>query len=414
MIKAVKTLFAEKSMNHFLVLALISFAFIMNISQKLSTLLLVTSFGLALLNYKHFYRKNLLKGMFLILVFIVYMLAYYFVGNEFEIKTIEKRVSLIALPIIFSLATIDSVAFYNICQYFVYGVILAGLFNFIEPFIIDLDWETLQFTEIKEKIVFHKHNWMNHFYSLEFSNFLDRSYYGVYNCFAVGIIWFLLKWEMKLKILAIAFLLITIFLSNSLIGIAGLGILAFLGIFQTRKIYLFLIFPVLFLAIMFISPRFNNYVQEIFKYVFTSEEIPIDFLKYRWVMWESAVELIQEEPLTGHGKENYNIAFKAKLHEKVGWSYQILDNVAFNAHNQFLQIFGETGIFGFLAYSCTFLAFLYCLIKQKCKQKYLKYCFIALIFAFSLSESLLDRYAGISFLSFFYCFFVMNRMTSLK
>ncbi|NQY06524.1 MAG: O-antigen ligase family protein [Flavobacteriaceae bacterium] len=414
MIKAVKTLFVEKSMNYFLVLALISFAFIMNISQKLSTLLLVTSFGLALLNYKHFYRKNLLKGMFLILVFIVYMLAYYFVGNEFEIKTIEKRVSLIALPIIFSLVTIDSNAFYNICLYFVYGVILAAVFNYIEPFINDFDWNTFQFIEIKEKIVFQKHNWMNHFYSLEFSNFLDRSYYGIYACLAIAIVWFMLKWKMKYKLLAIFFLLINIFLSNSLIGILGLGILLFFIVLKMKKPILFLGFPLLFIGVMMISPRFNKYVVEIWTYANNIDAVPKDFLRFRWAMWESTVELIKEQPVSGYGKEGFDKALKAKLHVNVGWSYQILDNVAFNAHNQFLQIFGETGIFGFLAYSCTFLAFLYCLIKQKCKQKYLKYCFIALIFAFSLSESLLDRYAGISFLSFFYCFFVMNRMTSLK
>jgi O-antigen ligase len=104
--------------------------------------------------------------------------------------------------------------------------------------------------------------------------------------------------------------------------------------------------------------------------------------------------------------KNFDIALKAKLHINVGWSYQILDNVAFNAHNQFLQIFGETGILGFLAYSGAILMFVWKALKCSKTYRYLKITFIALIFIFSLSESLLDRYAGISFLAFFYCFLI--------
>ncbi|WP_298515368.1 O-antigen ligase [uncultured Kordia sp.] len=406
---AIQNYFKEKNtLNDYIVLLLIAFAFVMNVSEKISTLLLVALFALSIFNIKKLNLKKLKPLSVLLILFSIYIFTHFLVDEVISIKTIEKRFSLVAVPIIFSVVHIDKKTFYAICKFFVFGVVLGCVLNFIEPFINDFNWSTFEFLEIedKKKIVFKgsKH-WMNHFYSIHFPNFMDRSYYGVYLCLAIALVWYVLRWKMLHKLLLILFFVINIFLSNSLIGILGLGVILFFVILQAKKPYILLLFPLFFIVAMFISPRFSEYVSQTWKYINEPESIPKDFLRFRWEMWKGSYQLVCENPLWGYGKEGFDIAFNARMHENVGWSYNILDKVGFNSHNQYLQVFGEAGVFGFLAYLAVLITYVITIIRQHSKYKYLKYSFIALIFIFSVSETVLNRYVGISFFTFFYCFF---------
>jgi hypothetical protein len=397
---AIQNYFKEKkTLNEYILLLLIAFAFIMNVSEKISTILLVALFALSLFNSKHLDLKKLKPLSVLLILFSIYIITHFLVDEVISIKTIEKRFSLVAVPIIFSIVKIDEKAFYTICKFFVFGVLLACIINFIEPFINNFNWSTFEFLEIedKTKIVFKgdKH-WMNHFYSLHFSNFLDRSYYGVYLCLAIATIWYVLRWKILHKLQLIVFFVINIFLSTSLIGLLGLGIILFFAILHTKKKYLLLLFPAFIVLAILFSPRFVKYISEAWHYFNNPDAIPKNFLNFRWEMWKGSYQLVCENPWLGYGKEGFDEAFNARMHVNVGWSYNILDNVGFNSHNQYLQVFGEAGVFGFLAYIAVLVTFIIKVIRQQSKHKYLKYSFIALICAFSISETVLNRYVGIS------------------
>ena len=77
----------------------------------------------------------------------------------------------------------------------------------------------------------------------------------------------------------------------------------------------------------------------------------------------------------------------------------------YNFHNQYLQIFGEVGIFGFLLL-CFILGSPF-LISLRNKD-YLAISFLFIIAASFLTESMLEREAGVSFYAFFYVLVIEN------
>lgn len=405
---AITSFLKDKSINNYLVHIACAFVFFINISEKISTLLLILFFAVSIFNIKNFSRSQFKKVSVVFVLFIVYVIINLIVEEEFLFKTVEKKLSLLILPIAFSIMHVDKKALYQVCLFFVYGVAFGCLLNLIEPFINDFNWATFEFIEVKQKVVFKNHNWLNHFYSLHFPNFLDRSYYSIYLNFAIAIVWYLLDWKMLHKMAIIFFFLIHIFLSNSLIGLLGLGVLFVLYTFSIRKAYLVLLIPVLVIILAFISPRLNEYISQFWLYLTEPDKIPKDFLGNRWRMWTCSVDLIQEAPWFGYGKEGFDLAFNDILHEKVGWSRYLLSQVGFNSHNQYMQIWGEVGIFGVLIYIVTFISFIIQAVKSKVNIKFLKLSFILLIILFSFSETVINRYIGISFFIFFYCFLQVN------
>jgi O-antigen ligase len=101
-------------------------------------------------------------------------------------------------------------------------------------------------------------------------------------------------------------------------------------------------------------------------------------------------DISYEEQLSDHAKyilvrknDEYKFAFERK----------------YNFHNQYLQTFGAIGLFGFL-----FLCFLfvYPLILSIKNKDYLVISFLFITGASFLTESMLERQAGVAFFSFFY------------
>jgi O-antigen ligase len=406
---AIPNFLKDKSVNDYVLLIACAFVFCINVSEKISTILLILFFAGSLTNIKNFSKEQFKKVSIIFILFVVYVLINLIVEENFLFKTVEKKLSLLILPIAFALVHVDAKALYKICLFFVYGVIFGCILNLLEPFVYDFNWSTFEFTEVTQKVVFKKHNWLNHFYSLHFPNFLDRSYYSIYLNFAIAIVWYLLDWKLWKKLGIIAFFLLHIFLSNSLIGLLGLGVLFVIFVISIRKAYLLLLIPVLVAILAFLSPRLSEYISQFWLYLTEPDKIPKDFLGNRWRMWTCSIELIQESPMLGYGKEGFDDAFNDVLHKNVGWSRYLLSQVGFNAHNQYMQIWGEIGISGLILYVAAFFIFIKKAIKDTVKKvKFLKLTFILLIILFSFSETVINRYIGISFFIFFYCFLQVN------
>lgn len=405
---AISNFFKDKSLNDYLILIACVFVFLINVSEKASTISMILFFAGSVFNFRHFSLEKFKKLSIVIILFIVYVIINLIVEENFLFKTVEKKLSLLILPIAFAMVSIDKNALYQICKFFVFGVVFGCFLNMIEPFINDFNWTTFEFVEVTDKVFFKQHNWLNHFYSLHFTNFLDRSYYSIYINLAIAIVWFLMDWKLAKKILFIGFFLIHIFVSNSLIGLIGLVILFVIFCISIRKSYLILLIPVLVFIVAMLSPRSVRYASEVWLYITEPDKIPGDFLGNRWRMWTSSIELIKEAPWFGYGKEGFDDAFNDVLHKNVGWSRYLLSNVGFNSHNQYMQLWGEIGVSGVLFYIAMFIVFIKQALKNHSNLKFLKLIFILLIIVFSLSETVINRYIGISFFVFFYCFFLVN------
>ena len=101
------------------------------------------------------------------------------------------------------------------------------------------------------------------------------------------------------------------------------------------------------------------------------------------------------------------------LLERKNQVYNVSLNQGYNFHNQYLQTFAEIGIFGFVSL-CLLLVFPFVLsIKNK---DYLTISFLFIVGASFLTESMLERQAGVVFFAFFYVLLIgrLIRINSLN
>ena len=88
-----------------------------------------------------------------------------------------------------------------------------------------------------------------------------------------------------------------------------------------------------------------------------------------------------------------------KLLEKRNRHYQKAYQRKYNFHNQYIQTFGTIGIFGFLV---LFLLMVYPLFLSIKDKNYLAISFLFVVGASCLTESILERQAGVAFYALFY------------
>lgn len=75
----------------------------------------------------------------------------------------------------------------------------------------------------------------------------------------------------------------------------------------------------------------------------------------RWHIWRSAVHMIADKPILGHGIASFNKEYNQKYIIKNGWIAGDLGH----AHNIFLHLWVEGGIFSLLGYLCLMLKLAY-------------------------------------------------------
>lgn len=122
---------------------------------------------------------------------------------------------------------------------------------------------------------------------------------------------------------------------------------------------------------------------------------------HRFYLWDHALEVIAEKPLTGVGTGDANdhlrVAYQqsdAQFWDGEGLYY--LRDVGYNYHNQFLQSWAQNGLPALL----TLVAMFVMLLRRRETSAVL----LALVLFFSmLTESLLERQAGLFFVSLMYC-----------
>jgi O-antigen ligase len=129
----------------------------------------------------------------------------------------------------------------------------------------------------------------------------------------------------------------------------------------------------------------------------------------RKFLWREGLEVIKENFWTGVGTGAENTALNTRLKEvdAIFWdgkhTYQ-LHEMNFNYHNSFLQIFAANGVFAFLLLIVLLFYPLFTL-KQHPYRTEIRLFLLICIFSF-LTESMLQRQAGVLFFSFFYCFLI--------
>ncbi len=123
----------------------------------------------------------------------------------------------------------------------------------------------------------------------------------------------------------------------------------------------------------------------------------------RMITWKAAISVISKNPLLGAGTGD--------VHSELNKYYQQTYNEAaleknLNAHNQFLQSWVATGIFGFLS----ILLILYVgIAKALKKQDYLVFFFFLVSMITMMTESIFETQSGVVFFAFFSALFLATR-----
>jgi len=347
---------------------------------------------------------HILGGLFLI-VFLLYAISFFYSENvSFALKELEQKLSFLIFPIIFfSLPKFTSTQKKTILNTFVLGSVASCIILFINA--------SIQYFETGVFISYVKYTALlgGH-----------PSYLGLYYIFAFFIVVYrifndekvfdLKKFQHRETILLGVILLILYI--NIFLIVARMPILVFLGIVTVSTIFYFynkkkigvgfLLAIIEFLIIVgsvYITPRQGKQFSNIKK-------------DARVKLWQSSIKCIEVAPLFGHGLgDRKDILLHQYKKDKLDHA---LKN-KHNTHNQYLDTSVAIGIVGAL-----FLLLLFCIpliwaIKEK---HYIYIVFLLISLGCMLTESMLERQAGIFFILFFNCFFASqyfpNKVFNIK
>lgn len=254
------------------------------------------------------------------------------------------------------------------------------------------------------------------------NNLKLNGFYGNKNIFAVALLFKLpflyyaflrfkkfIRYYSLFLIFAISFCLVILSTRSSFIGLfLQFAILAFYGIFykiKTRKLSIIVKHSRLYLLIClvglagfvlgdaFIKYNFNHYSK--IKTNNYSIEARVSSIaegnsKGRLLIWENTSQIIKQSPLIGYGVGNHKLAIMkvecAKKHDYV---------VSDHAHNDFLEMFSELGIFGLLLYVSTYIIFVIMALKQMFGCKKVQHRLLAVV-----ALSLIITYANDALFNF--------------
>jgi O-antigen ligase len=132
-------------------------------------------------------------------------------------------------------------------------------------------------------------------------------------------------------------------------------------------------------------------------------------LDARTRLWYSAIQIIKEKPIFGHGLGNVESRM-VKEYSTYGWEEEARLNL--NAHNQYLEAQMTFGIAGSISLVWMLLSPLF--KKNRLLKTPVAVSFCIMISFFLLFESMFNRQWGIMFFLLFYCFLVLPSRDSFS
>ncbi len=242
------------------------------------------------------------------------------------------------------------------------------------------------------------------------SIFLHPSYFAMYICFSIAIIFYYFlsgkkKHSALFTFLILFFCFVLIMLQSKagfIIAICILLFFSFRSIFYLKQITQPL---AIILGAILIYWLINSYVIVRFESrinvaVANLQEEKIDIhtgetSQVRILIWKIIPEIIKENNFIGAGTGDVNDVLQKKYNEK---NMEFALEHKLNAHNQFLQTAVAIGIPGFLL---LVFCFLLPLIISFRKKNILLFSFLIIIILNFLAESMLETQAGVMFYAFF-------------
>lgn len=336
------------------------------------------------------FKKNKMIWVFA-LPFFFYLLGMIYSDNHaFGWADVELKLSLLVFPIIFGSTSFPFWKYRNnLALVFIYSSAFWGLLSIV--------CGAVEFQQIP---IYGMMNLLLH-----------PSYLALYMNVAIILTFFLLIQDKlrlpskKLLLFALLILSISVWLGLSKSGILVWCLLVFGFVFYKliihkqllKSTYLILLCAIaLTLAVMFIphlKDRFKSF-STVSMDLAHVDRSTTESTQVRLLVWNQALELIQENPLIGTGTGDIKDELIVK-YEAAGMTGAMENKL--NVHNQYLQVFATLGVFGFLAF---LMAFVLPTIKS-IKEKHWVYLVFLTVFLLNLlSESMWEKQDGMVFYAF--------------
>jgi O-antigen ligase len=328
-----------------------------------------------------FSKKNI-PNVLLILFYAWCLVTMTFSENKFQaMNLLEHRLLLIIIPILSLFSTQISINRNYLLYSFLFGnlfSIIICLFHFYETGL----WGSSEMRHIN--------------FNISVNEFKHYSYFGLN--LSVGFLLILYLFRDKKKYIQLSIMLtvavtyiLFIYLSQARMALFTILLacaIAFLKIiFQYRKsvigsIVILIVFSILSF-ILIKNPRL--YIHSDF------QEMSIkDIDTNRDIIWQESIKLIKDKPLFGYGLGDTII--------------KINNTVSYNSHNQILDFFLEGGIISNILFFGAWIWIFFIRVPKSIK--FYTISISSLFFIALLTESLLNRIAGVSLFIFIYYIFV--------
>lgn len=407
MIYRVKRFFIENLIGVYLLVFMIPF------QPKWYSLSIIILFLEQLLRKPKVDKKLILKklsfknaGLWIVLFYLMHFVGLINTDNTgFAWMDIGMKASFIVFPLYFVLFSVEAQWKYIINSF------LLGLFLSI---LVNLSFSTVEFLNSNE---------VSNFFQAELSHLMHRSYWATYLCLGYFFLWYKFLQEERNQFFNFAGALI-LFVFTLMTG-AKIGLLLLVLITITmivlwikiskKKINIVIAICGLLVAVFIVNLKFPQLYQRA-KLTVDTVMIPMekrDLTSFesttaRILMWDTAVDLIQENFWFGVGSGDVKDELQKKNFEK---GYTGVAEKNYNSHNQFLNTHVAIGFFGALF---LFLSFLTPILFSRGNTRFVQIIVVLILFLSLLPEAFLETQAGIIPVAFFLSFIGSKNTIKLK
>ncbi|WP_109301994.1 O-antigen ligase [Aquimarina sp. AU474] len=377
--------------------------FLLPLGINLPTPFFIISIILGMINVFKSNKKFVLDNKALLLFplyFVIIVLSLIYTDNISDgMNLIQRSLSLLFFPLIFLFVKEDASTVRKLFDFLLMGLIVSFFINFAigayDVFeyikrsggVFETSWDGV--SNLMNSLI---RGW-SYFVRAEFSKLVNPSYVSLYILLVLS---YYLKNKLvsKVQVAIISILFLYLFLLSSIAAYLILTIMCVLLIYEISdksKKYTMSILFVLGMIVFLNNPRVFDFYTNVagFRNTFGMNSITVE--KSRLLTWNASIQLIKEAPLLGYGVGDTNDALIEKYKEL---NYFHNYNNKYNAHNQFLQTFLQTGVLGFSVLICIFVLLALRMNRSKNEFSVFLVLFISLFF-----ESMLVRFNGIVFFS---------------
>ncbi len=378
---------------------LLSIPFLLPI-EKTTVRFLMAIFTVACLIYGDYSQLKIKKNWIKLSIVSLWVLPFIqlLLLNRIDeyLNNLITKITLFLIPILILIGyQSNKINLSGILKFFVYGTVSSCLFCLINAVI---------------SYYFLKND--NAFTYTSLSLFHHPTYFTMYLNFVVGIIYLNnlkpiknFKLPTNLSLIIISFLSFFILFASSRIGwISNILIHLFFTScilynkkFSRKAIIYFLVLMIPFTTLIYTNKTIQYRFNEIITYTFqkVDQKKVQSSTSDRKKIWSISFKLIKKKWITGYGTGQSKKVVQEQFKKD---DYDFLFKKNYNSHSQYLQVFLDQGIFGFLLLVFFTFGMLYASLKQK---DFVYALFLVIMILNFMTESILERQSGVIFFAFF-------------